>query len=253
MSRSIISGGLLRRDLNASWAIAKKDVKIYYLTPPTLMFGILFPIFMFLSFAVGRSSTPAALTPSLLSITMLFSASSIGPAVIPTERRVKTYDRFLSAPISQYAIVMGKTLSGFLFSLLIGGIMVIAMLALFGTTISSIPTLFLGLVLASFCFSVLGIMLAMFPRENPGDIMLLLNFIRLPLIFISGIFVTVEDLPYWGQVAASFSPLTYANDLVRYSYGGISVHDPLVDALILILSATVFLMIGKKIDDNFRK
>jgi ABC-2 type transport system permease protein len=243
----------LKNDLNASWAIAKKDVKIYYLTPPTLMFGILFPLFMFLAFAVGRNAPVTTLIPGRVSITLLFSTSSIGPAVIPTERRVKTYDRLLSAPISSYLVMVGKTLSGFLFGLAIGVIMIITSLLLFQIEIISAPSLIIGFVLSAFCFAMLGIMLAMFPRENPGDIMLPLNFIRLPLIFVSGIFIPIESMPYWGQVAAVLSPLTYANDLVRFAYEGRTIYGPVLDAVVLIFFTVVFLAIGRKIESKFRE
>lgn len=242
----------MTRDLRASWAIAKKDIKIYYLTPPTLMFGILFPLFMFLSFAVGRNIPPGSLAPALISITLLFSASSIGPAVIPTERKVKTYDRLLSAPVSLYAIVVGKTLSGFIFSFIIGCLMTGLLIMLFGAQLFSAVALLGGLTLGSLCFSMLGIMLAMLPRENSGDIMLLLNFIRLPLIFISGVFINVEGMPFWGQIASLLSPLTYSNELVRTAFEGKSAYDPLVCGIVLLAYTALFLFLGKKIDAKFR-
>ena len=46
-----------------------------------------------------------------------FSASSIEPVSIPIERRVKTFERLLSAPISLYSLVSGESQSGFLYSL----------------------------------------------------------------------------------------------------------------------------------------
>jgi len=47
--------GHLGRELKVAWAIAVKDMKIYYLRTPSLMFGILFPFSMFLSFVIGRN------------------------------------------------------------------------------------------------------------------------------------------------------------------------------------------------------
>jgi len=41
--------------------------------------------------------------------------------------------------------------------------------------------------------------------------------VRFPLIFISGIFVPLENLPYWGKLIAPISPLTYTTDIIRYS------------------------------------
>ena len=253
MNKTRISLGQLKNDLSASWAIAKKDMRIYYIKPGTLMFGILFPLFMFLSFAVGKNVPGATLIPGLISITMLFSASSIGPMVIPTERRVKTFERLLSAPISFYSIILGKTLGGFLFSLSIGVIPLLVGLILFGTQIFSLLGLILGLALPAFCFATLGIMFASFPTENPGDIMLLLNFVRLPLIFISGLYIPVESLPGWGQITAGFSPLTYANDLVRYALEGKTSYGPALDSIVLLFFTVAFLFIGMRLDKKFRK
>lgn len=243
----------LLEELEAAWAIAKKDIKIYYLKAPTLMFAILFPFAMFFAFAVGREMPVATLVPGLVSITVFFSASSIGPSALPLERRIKAYDRLVCAPISPYTAMVGKVLSGAIFGLLIGSVILAASLPVFGLQINSLPGLLLGLILASFCFSMLGIMLAMLPRENPGDVMLLLNFIRLPLIFISGIFIKIETLPYLGQVASAFSPLTYANDLMRLALEGTSAFDPLLSAASLVGFSAAFLFIGRRIDLKFRE
>jgi ABC-2 type transport system permease protein len=245
--------GQLKTDLSASWAIAKKDMRIYYIKPGTLMFGVLFPLFMFLSFAVGKNAPAATLIPGLISITILFSSSSIGPMVIPTERRVKTFERLVSAPISFYSIILGKTLGGFLFSLAIGVIPLFIGLLWFETQIVSLVALIAGLSFASYCFATLGIMFASFPTENPGDIMMLLNFVRLPLIFISGLYIPIESLPEWGQIAAAFSPLTYANDLVRYALEGKTLYGPVLDSIVLILFTAAFLFIGMRLDKKFRK
>ena len=193
----MFSIGQLRTDLSASWTIAKKDMRIYYIKPGTLMFGVLFPLFMFLSFAVGKNAPAATLIPGLITITILFSSSSIGPMVIPTERRVKTFERLVSAPISFYSIILGKTLGGFLFSLAIGVIPLFIGLLWFETQIVSLIALIVGLSFASYCFSTFGIMFASFPTDNPGNIMMILNFVRLPLIFISGLYIPIETLPSW--------------------------------------------------------
>ena len=252
MNNSSFSVTQLKADLSASWTIAKKDMRVYYIKPAVLIFGIMFPLFLFLSFAVGKNAPASTLVPGLISITLLFSASSIGPIAIPTERRVKTFERLLSAPISFYSILIGKTLGGFLFGLAIGVIPLAVGLALFETQIISILALIAGLALASFCFATMGIMFGSFPTENPADVMMLLNFVRLPLIFISGIYISVESLPGWGQVAAAFSPLTYANDLVRYALEGKTIYGPLLDSIVLIFFIGVFLLIGMKIQRKFR-
>jgi ABC-2 type transport system permease protein len=84
-------------EVKAAWAIAKKDMKIYYIKPNIIVSGMLFPLFMFLAFSVDNASGPSVMIPGLIAITILFSASSIEPVSIPIERRTKTFDRLLSA------------------------------------------------------------------------------------------------------------------------------------------------------------
>jgi ABC-2 type transport system permease protein len=245
-------------DLMASWAIAKKDMVIYYLRPNIIVSGILFPLFMFLAFAIGSigggsSSVPqggseiaqlGALIPGLLAITVLFSASSIEPVSIPIERRMKTFDRLISAPMSLNALVLGESLSGFLYSLGIALIPLAIGVAFFGNIILAPAALLLALGLSSLCFSSLGTLVASYPTENVGEVMSILNLIRFPLIFLSGVFIPLGNLPSWGQAVAVLSPLTYTMDFIRFGYSGASHLGPWVDILVLALFTTGFQLIG---------
>ena len=58
----------LRVELLAAWAIAKKDVLIYYLKPNIIGSGMRFPLFMFLAFAVGRPGEPSVMIPGLIGV-----------------------------------------------------------------------------------------------------------------------------------------------------------------------------------------
>lgn len=233
-------------DLSAAWAIARKDMIIYYLRPNIIVSGILFPLFMFLAFAIGTigGNAPSAggysevaqlgaLIPGLLAITVLFSASSIEPVSIPIERRMKTFDRLISAPISLQALVLGESVSGTLYSVGIALIPLAIGVLFFGNLILSPVVLLLALFLSSLCFSSMGTLVASYPTENVGEVMSILNLIRFPLIFLSGVFIPLSSLPGWGQAVAFVSPLTYTSDLIRFGYYGTSHINPFLDILVL--------------------
>jgi ABC-2 type transport system permease protein len=209
--------------ISAAWAIAKKDMRIHYLRPHIIVSGIIFPLVMFLVFAIGKITSPGPLIPGLISITLLFSASSIKPVSIPIERRVKTFERLLSAPISLYSLVVGESISGFFYSLGIACLPLIVGVLFFSTPIANALFLLISMVLTAFCFATLGTLLATYPTENVGEVMSLLNTIRIPLIFISGIFVPISSMPQIGQKIALISPLTYGNDMIEYAYTGKSL------------------------------
>jgi ABC-2 type transport system permease protein len=86
----------------------------------------------------------------------------------------------------------------------------------------------------------MGTLFAAYPTESPGDIMSMLNLVRLPLIFVSGVFIPVNALPQIGQIAVLFSPLTYGNDLIRAGFEGTTHFNPLMDVLAICVFILLF-------------
>lgn len=245
--------GQVYTELNAAWTIAKKDIAIYYLKPNIIVSGALFPLFMFLAFAVGRPASPSVMIPGLIAITILFSASSIEPVSIPIERRMKTFDRLVSAPVSLHAVVLGESLSGFLYSVAIAFVPLLAGLFIFGTTIQDLLPLISGLILTAFCFATMGTLFAAYPTESPGDIMSMLNLVRLPLIFISGVFIPIESVPSVGQILVFISPLTYGNDLIQAAYQGTTRFNPLTDIVMLCVFILIFQITANRLYKKFNE
>lgn len=240
-------------ELHAAWAIAKKDILIYYLKPNIIVSGMLFPLFMFLAFAVGRAAEPAVMIPGLIAITILFSASSIEPVSIPLERRMKTFDRLLSAPISLNTVVLGESLSGFLYSLCIAFVPLLAGIILFRVSIISLAPLVVGLLLTSFCFATMGTLFAAYPTESPGDIMSMLNLVRLPLIFVSGVFIPLEQIPSIGKFITLLSPLTYGNDLIHAAFSGETHFHPIIDIVMLCIIILIFQLLAIHLYKKFNE
>ncbi len=243
----------LRVELLAAWAIAKKDMLIYYLKPNIIVSGMLFPLFMFLAFAVGRPAGPSVMIPGLIAITILFSASSIEPVSIPIERRMKTFDRLISAPVSLHAVVFGESLSGFLYSIGIAAVPFIAGLFIFATPVQNALPLIAGVLLTSFCFATMGTLFASYPTESPGDIMSMLNVVRLPLIFISGIFIPLSQVPEMARSRTYCSPLTYGNDLIQSAYSGTTHFDPAIDIAMLFVFILIFQFAANRLYKKFNE
>ncbi len=238
--------GHIVRELKVAWAIAIKDMKIYYLRPPSLMFGILFPFSMFLSFVIGRNMPISRAIPVLVAQSVFFASSSIGPVSIPMERRLQTFDRFLSAPVSLLTVLLGKTIAGFVYGVGISFIPVAMGLAFFGSQITDFIALAIGMMLSSFGFAAMGIMFASLPGQGPGQVMMPLNFVRIPLLFVSGVYIPIRDLPSWGQVASAVSPLTHTIELIRLGLGGENFFGSTVNIAVLAFYLIAFLLAGMR-------
>jgi ABC-2 type transport system permease protein len=230
--------------LRGLYVIAKKDAMIYYLKPPVFIFGVLFPIFFFLAFAIGREVPPEKIVPGMLAMALFFTASAVGPLVTPWERRAKTYERLISSPVSPLSIILGDILAGACFG---AGLSLIP-LAL-GTTLTRAPLInpaFLlpGIVLSALCFAALGELLAAPPTNNPSQVMMLSTLVRLPVIFISGVFVPLAGMPAWMRSVVPISPLSYCSDLVRCAFGSPNYFPIWLDLLMLVAFTSAFVFIA---------
>jgi ABC-2 type transport system permease protein len=241
--------GLFKRMINeflGAIHIARKDIGRYYLQPPVIMMGFFFPGFTYLAFTVGRSIEPVLLIPGLTAITSFFAAGSIGPSVLPLERKTQTLERLLSAPISPFAIILGKTLSGFVFGLIMSLVPLLIGVILLGMGIANALLLALSVVLSALTFSAFGILFAARAQEIPSA-MVPMNLIRLPMLFVSGVFMPLEAMSGFLRPIAYLTPLTYAVDAMQQSIlGSLNPLLLLADIGALSLFLALFLALATK-------
>ncbi len=228
-----------RRQVHGALVIAKKNALLYYLKPPVLIFGVLFPVFFFLAFKMGRPVPAENVVPGMVAMALWFTASAVGPLVTPWERRARTYERLISSPISVRAIVLGDVLSGLVFGSVLSLAPILLGLVLTEAAISNPAALTCGILLGALAFSALGVLLASPPASNPSYIMMLSNLIRLPLLFVSGIFVAISQMPRWARWVAPISPLSYSTDLIRRGFGQPAYFSLALDLLMLLLFGVV--------------
>jgi ABC-2 type transport system permease protein len=231
----------LRRQAHAACVIAKKDAFIYYLKPPVISFGIVFPLFFYLAFAAGRSVPTATMVPGIVAMALFFTASAIGPLVTPWERQARTFERLVTSPASLEAILCGDVLAGMAFGALLSLVPLLLGAVAAAAHIAHVACLIPGLVLGALAFSALGVLMAAPATDAPSQIMMLSSLVRLPLIFISGVFVPHADMPVWGQWLSPLSPLSYSADLIRAGYGGTPYFPLPVDIAALVGFAAFFL------------
>ncbi|HDM27077.1 MAG TPA: ABC transporter permease, partial [Candidatus Bathyarchaeota archaeon] len=73
----------MRQSLARAWAIAKKDIRIYYLKGLVVIFGLLLPLFLYLAYAMGRSMAPKEAISSIMTMTVFFTSTAVGPVIAP--------------------------------------------------------------------------------------------------------------------------------------------------------------------------
>lgn len=227
--------------------IARKNMRLYYTKPPVLMFGLLFPLFMFFAFFVGRKLDLTTFFPAFLAMMLFFTASSVGPLITPWEKREKTYERLLSYPVTQDSIILGDLTAGAIFGIGISLLVWIASIFFVPVVVTNAGLFILAFILGTLSCAALGVLLASPATDSPPNVMIFSNLIRFPLIFISGIFVPLAQMQGPGLVLAYCSPLTYLVDLFNAAMSGISAFSPVVDCGILILTIAGFFLLARVI------
>ncbi|MBI5252768.1 MAG: ABC transporter permease [Desulfomonile tiedjei] len=177
------------------------------------------------------------LGPGILGMTLLFSAMFGGLSVL-WDRQFGFLKEILVAPVSRVAIMAGKTLGTVTTSMIKGVILIVALGM--GGLVKPDP---LGLLLTlafmfviSAAFVALGIATAAL-MTDPHGFQLIMNFLVMPVFFLSGALFPLEGLPGWLDLLTKINPLTYGIDGMRYALGGPYEFSPLLDFVILTFFA----------------
>lgn len=203
----------------AFWNILIKDVRTYYLKPPNISWGLIFPLawtaMFFIRFGSGLDSV-RSLLPGAMGISVLFGTTSLLAVTVTFEKKGRSFERLLLAPISLELLMLAKTTGVILFG--VANAFVPVVMAAFVTNLhgvawgTTVPTVVLIAVSSAF----LGLFIAVSVSEV-FEAQTFSNFIRFPMIFLCGLFFPVENLPSWLRPLAHVLPLTYGADLLHAS------------------------------------
>ncbi len=201
----------------AFWNILRKDMRTYYLKPPNISWGLLFPLvwiaMFFIRSGLGVESLPDLL-PGLVALSILFGTTSVLSVTVTFEKKGRSFERLLLAPLS-LKLLMGAKTSGAI---------------LFGTLNAFVPLAFASLmtdlsgvqwalvvpvvVLIAISSTFLGLFIAVSVKEV-FEAQTFSNFFRFPMIFLCGLFFPIEQLPVWLRPLSYVLPLTYGVDVLH--------------------------------------
>jgi ABC-2 type transport system permease protein len=155
------------------------------------------------------------IAPGIMAMTVMMSVMTGLPAAISHEREVGTLDGMMAAPISRLAIILGKTVAQTARGLLQGILILALAVALFGVTIhGSILLVFALLLLGVFSFVGLGVVITSFAKDQETAMMIMMT-LMFPMMFLSGVFFPIQQMPWYMQDISKFLPLTYAATALR--------------------------------------
>lgn len=190
----------------------------------------------------GASSYLDFLTPGVVVMTALFGAAWAGMPVI-TELNEGVLARMLTTPANRGAMIAARVLHTCI-STVVQGVLVTAMALALGARIPSgvvgAAVMIASAALLAACFGALSTGLALLARREE-TLIAVVNFITLPLNFLSPVLMAAALMPKWMQGVSRFNPVAWGVTSARQAagaaprWGTVLGHDGLLLALAVVL------------------
>ncbi len=230
--------------------IAENDLRQSFKSVRHVVWSLLFPIFMMLTFsfrygAVGLD--PAFmnfLIPGIVAMTAMFGSINETMSIV-WDKSLGVFDRILAAPVSSTSIIVGKTMAGAVMGVISALVLLVIGELFFSVSFINIGIVLMIIVLASFSFTGIGTIISGLASE-PREAMMLSNLLRFPMMFLGGVFFPIETMPMPLPYVARALPLTYATEALRAAMTG-NMSVVLFDALVLLVYTISTMVVGSKI------
>ncbi|MCL4874986.1 ABC transporter permease [bacterium] len=153
--------------------------------------------------------------PGIVGMTILFS-SIFSTISVVWDREFGFLREMLVSPVSRVTIVFGKLLSGTTLSVFQGAVLLlIAPFLGLGVGVLDFLAMFVLMALVALAITALGLFVASFLTSLEG-FNVIMNFIVLPMFFLSGALYPVGSLPPYIKVFAYINPLCYGVDSFKH-------------------------------------
>lgn len=192
----------------------------------------------------GQGSYIQFLAPGIIAMSIIFTALFSGIEII-WDKQFGFLKETLVAPVSRLKIMIGRTLGGATVAVL-QGVIVLGISLIVGFRPVNwllIPISLVVMVLIALLFTALGTAIAS-KLEDMQGFQLIMNFLIMPIFFLSGALFPLNQMPPLLLLIAKFNPLSYGVDGLHYlltGQGALGLH---FDFIILTICVGVLLFIG---------
>lgn len=238
-----IEAASLRRELKGAYTIWYRDVLRFVRDRARVVASLAQPLlFLFVlgyglgssipGLAAGAVSFVQFVFPGILGMTVLFTAIFSAISIV-WDREFGFLKEVMVAPVSRTAVALGKVAGGSTVAIL-QAVIILLLAPAVGITLAweqYLLLLALMLLLAAVMTSC-GILVAARQRTIES-FQVIMNFLLLPMFFLSGALFPLIGAPLWMELLATIDPVTYGVDALRQVALSASVPPELLQTLIL--------------------
>ena len=232
-----------------------REVKRYLRSRPQIIASLAQPLLYLLVLgfglgsvfqSAGQGSYIQFIGPGVIGMGILFTSIFSGIGLL-WDRQFGFLKETLVAPVPRLQIMAGRTLGGATIAMIQGTlVLVVCMIAGFRPQgVAAIPMALMFMALTAVVFAALGTAIGSSLKDMQG-FQLIMNFMVMPIFFLSGALFPLSNLPTALTVATRLDPMAYGVDGLRASFIGLSQIGVATDVLVLAIVATLFLALGAR-------
>ena len=251
----------MRKNLKGAYTIWYRDVLRFSRDRARIVASLAQPLLYLFIFGTGLAPSMAASTggaldfrqfmfPGILAMAVLFTAMFSAVSIV-WDREFGFLKEVMVAPVSRTAVALGKVAGGATVAMF-QGIIVLMLAPVVGVKMGAPQILMLVglmLLLASVMTSF-GILIAARQKTMEG-FQMIMNFLMMPMFFLSGAFFPLGNVPVWMAWLARIDPVTYGVDSLRQEalrgnipaglLGRLSLHPVTTDVLVMAALSLAFI------------
>jgi ABC-2 type transport system permease protein len=250
------------RNLRGIYTIWYRDVLRFVRDRPRILVALAQPLLYLFVFGTGLAPAMAAATggaldyrqfmfPGILALAVLFTAIFSAISVV-WDREFGFLKEVMVAPVSRTAVALGKVAGGSTIAM-VQGLVILLLAPFIGVRLDAATVVeIIGLMLLLACVATaFGIMISARQRTMEG-FQMIMNFLLLPMFFVSGAFFPLRGVPSWLAWLARIDPVTYGVDSLRGAalrnsvapevLATLTLYPVLTDVLVMVALAVAFLI-----------
>ena len=195
----------------------------------------------------GQGNYVQFVAPGIIAMTVLFSSIFAGVGLL-WDRQFGFLKETLVAPVPRLQIMLGRTLGSATVAVIQGLLVaIVCLIAGFRpVSLASLPAALGLMILIASVFAALGTAIGSV-LENIQGFQLIMNFLVMPIFFLSGALYPLANLPRALSVITSLDPLAYGVDALRSTLIGRSHFGMAIDCAVLLTAMIILLFIGSRV------
>lgn len=216
------------------YTILRKDfIRIMRIWPQTFLPSIITSVLYFLIFGAFLGSRIGEVNgvpyinfvvPGLIMLAVVTNAfSNVATVFFTAKFFSRNIDEILASPTPPWVIIAGYVSTGVVRGVLVGLSVMLVSLFFTGLSLSIASTLVVlsFLVLTSLVFALAGLVNGIYAKNFDG-ITIIPTFVLTPLVYLGGVFYSVDILPGFWQAFVYANPIFYLINGFRYGFLGFS-------------------------------